>query len=106
MSFNQYSDDNPPKRGTAKKIYQALKTCGYTVQYLQYNANCWMRQLEDGWATWSCGISDKEASLECWCGYNAGGGAYLQGPSAPFAVYWLIPQQPGRLTLTESECQA
>jgi len=90
LRFKQYSDENPPKRGTAKKIYQALKARGFRVWYLQYNANCWMRRLEDGWATWSCGISDEDGlDLESWCGWTENGGAYLQGTSAPFAVIWL-----------------
>ena len=95
MRFKDYSTDNPPKRGTAKKIYQAFIECGFTVHNLHYNANCWMHNLNDGWATWACGISDATGWwIECFCGWDNERGAYLQGSSAPFHVIWLqSPQQ-------------
>lgn len=90
MSFKTYSDQNPPKRGTAKKIYDALKSKGFRIGYLRYNPNCWMRQVEDGWATWSCEIIAPDGEVfECWCGWDNDCGAYLQGNSAPFAVVFL-----------------
>lgn len=93
MRFKDYGKDNPPKRGTAKKIYQALIERGFTVHNLHYNANCWMRGTIDGWGTWACEISDATDCIECWCGWDEERGAYLQGSGAPYAVIWLQQTQ-------------
>lgn len=87
--FKTYSDANPPQRGTAAKIYEALKARGYQVEDLHYNPNNWMKSLEQGWATWACSIYDEHEHFECWCGWDEERGAYLQGNGAPFAVVWL-----------------
>jgi hypothetical protein len=89
MAFQTYSDQNPPRHGNSKRIYLALKAAGFEVRYLKYNPNCWMKRPEDGWATWSCSISDDEEELDCWCGWDKERGAYLQGTAAPFRVIWL-----------------
>lgn len=90
MRFKTYSDQNPPVRGTAKKIYRALKSKGFQIWDLHYNPNCWMRRLEDGWATWACEITAPDGEVfECWCGWDDERGAYLQGNTAPFAVVFL-----------------
>ena len=88
MHFRTYSDENPPERGTAKKIYNALKCCGFIVYDLHYNPNCWGRRSEDGWNTWACDVSSKICAGEFWCGWNEGR-AYLQSEHAPFNVVWL-----------------
>jgi len=90
--FNEYSDKNPPKRGTAKKIYQALKDHGFTVWDLHYNPNCWGQGAHLGWGTWACHISDEDGGMERWCGWYGDRGAYLRDQSAPFSVYWLTKE--------------
>lgn len=78
--FREYSDKEPPKRGTARKIYDAFKAHGYAVERLSYNANCWGQAPDQGWGTWSCEIHDGKGGLESWCGWDAESGrAYLQG---------------------------
>lgn len=85
MPFNSYSDENPPKYGTSKKIYDAFKTRNWIVHELHYNANCWGRGQLGGWGTWACSITDDDGFIECWCGWYDGR-AYLQGCTAPFWV--------------------
>ena len=91
--FKVYSDKNPPKSGTAKKIYAALKKRGFKVWDLHYNPNLWGRGAIDGWGTWACSVSDEHDSFESWCGWDEKLGAYLQGNSAPFGYFRLALQE-------------
>ncbi|MFA5151917.1 MAG: hypothetical protein WC554_05070 [Clostridia bacterium] len=56
--MNDYSDSNPPKGGTALKIYKVLKANNYTVRDLHYNPNNWGKHTEDGWGIWACDLAD------------------------------------------------
>lgn len=105
MRFKSYSDENPPRRGNAKKIYQAMKAQGFKVWDLHYNPNCWGRGAILGWGTWACHVSDGEESLECWCGWDDERGAYLQGSGAPFACFWLTAA-PNNKSLERSDSVA
>lgn len=91
--FNSYNDDNPPSGGNAAKIYRVFKLHGLKVHDLHYNANCWMKNMHDGWATWACVISGNELGYsEFWCGISNSGDVYIQSSSAPFNVVWLKAQ--------------
>jgi hypothetical protein len=69
--MNDYSDSNPPKGGTALKIYKVLKKVGYTVRDLHYNPNFWGMLPEDGWGHWACELRDGTIpeldKFEGWC---------------------------------------
>ena len=60
MAFQTYSDDNPPKRGNAKILFDAFKQAGLKVSDLHYNPNNWGRQKEDGYGTWACAVGSTE----------------------------------------------
>ena len=87
MSYQTYSDQNPPKGGTAKILFKALKAAGYSIRDLHYNPNNWGRFQEDGWGTWACGISGKHPrpSGEFWCGV-LDGVPYLQNMRGAFSA--------------------
>ena len=90
MYFKLYNDNNPPKQGTAKKIYDAFKASGFRVWDLHYNPNLWGRGKIAGWGTWACHISDKHDSIECWCGWNSEKQrAYILGTTAPYILTYL-----------------
>lgn len=81
--MNTYTDNNVPKGGNAKKIFDALNRNGFTVIDLHYNPNCWGNSTGDGWGTWSCRIrSDKSprdwGDIGIHCGLLDDGRAYLQ----------------------------
>lgn len=88
--LNTYTPENPPKRGTARRLWNALCSAGFHIEELHYNPNCWGHR-SDGWGTWAfSGYSskvniDKEGAL---CGIHEGR-AYIQGLSAPYSVVFL-----------------
>lgn len=87
--MNDYDDINPPKNGTAKRIYKAMKKAGCTVFDLHYNPNCWGNALEMGWGTWACKIRLRDGTFHTgFCGI-VHGYVYLQGNSAPFGIRYL-----------------
>ena len=82
--MNTYTQDNPPKRGNAKKIWAAMKYNDVEVTELHYNPNCWGKGKDMGWGTWACVTTEGE--------FFAGisqGSAWLQSLHAPFGVRWL-----------------
>lgn len=93
-----YSDDNPPKSGNAKKIYNALKANGWIVKDLHYNPNCWGQSSgSNGWGTWACEIWGAEYpsesrhilyETEFFCGVKDGE-VYLQYVGSGF-IAWSI----------------
>lgn len=84
--LNEYTPDNPPKRGKPKKIWDALHRAGFQISGLRYNPNCWGRGKELGWGTWAfdeignyqhgyfCGVEDDRV--------------YVQLIVAPYTRYW------------------
>lgn len=84
--MNEYSDKNPPKSGTAKRIYDVMKKNGITVHNLHYNPSCWGQGKDQGWGTWACDIVYKEvipAHFVGWCGIKSGS-VYLEQNRAPY----------------------
>lgn len=88
--MNDYSDANPPKRGTGRAIYKAMKAAGLGVSDLHYNPNCWGNKvLGLGWGTWACTvIRDDLGVLECFCGVVEGR-VYLQQNCGPYNHWFL-----------------
>ncbi len=82
--MNSYTPKNPPKRGTALKIWRELSEAGIEMLELHYNPNCFGNAKHDGWGTWACHIRIDDTYLEQWCGWN--NGAYLMKSSLPFSV--------------------
>jgi len=94
--MNHYSDDNPPKRGNAKIIYDAFKRQeGWLVKDLHYNHNCWgAASGMNGWGTWACEIWATELSYPgdlpwFFCGVKDGL-VYVQRLEAPFDALFVI----------------
>jgi hypothetical protein len=72
--MNDYSDSNPPKRGTARKIYKVLKNAGYYVYDLHYNPNNWGNNPDQGYGHWACILHncsnpDYPSPFTGWCGF-------------------------------------
>jgi hypothetical protein len=86
--MKDYSDDNPPKKGNGRKIYNALKRNGFNVSDLHYNANCWGQAPENGWGTWACAIQGRGLSGEFFCGVSDGA-VYIQRLTAPYTSFIL-----------------
>lgn len=101
--MNTYSDNNPPKSGTAKKIYDVFKKNGWKVVDLHYNENCWGRK-NHGEGSWVCnvwGIPDSwgwgaTRRTEYLCGI-VNGNVYLQQASAPFSAWDIGKVKPTRV---------
>ena len=83
--MNYYSDLKLPTRGTSKKIFDALKSAGYSIDDLHYNANLWGHAREDGWGTWVCRISEGTF----FCGVK-NGRTYLQAMQAPYNCIYIV----------------
>ncbi len=83
--MKEYNESNPPQRGTALRIWRALKRSGWTVSGLRYNPNLWGRGGVKGWGTWACEIWNERHRFDCWCGVDSQGIVYLEGPTAPYA---------------------
>ena len=86
--LHEYNDADPPRRGTATKIYTALKAAGFAVDGLRYNPNLWGRAAEDGWGTWACEVRGP-MNFAGWCGTDRVG-VFLRMSRAPYAV-WRLP---------------
>jgi len=85
--MNNYTPENPPKRGTALKIWCELSAIpGLEMLELHYNPNCWGNTPTDGWGTWACHIRIDDTYMEQWCGWD--NGAYLMKSSLPFSVFY------------------
>jgi hypothetical protein len=85
--MNIYSDQNPPKKGTALKIYQALVAEGWKVVDLHWNRPAWGNLKAMGYSTWACQIIGPDnMDWELWCGIE-GGIPYLQSSVRPFNRY-------------------
>jgi len=90
--YKQYSDVNPPKKGNAKVIYNALHRQGYYVLDLHYIPyKCMLAQVYDskGYGSWTCHICNVYIDKEYYCGCNKQGHVYVQGMTAPFLYTWL-----------------
>lgn len=81
-----YSDENPPRKGTGLKIYQALKAEGWRVEDLHYNPPAWGKLRGMGYGTWACQISGKKRYWELWCGIQ-NGVPYLESCTPPYNRY-------------------
>ncbi len=86
--MNTYSDTNPPKSGTAKKIYASMKKRGMKVRDLHYNPNNWGQNRDRGWGTWACEVVADGERFEGFCGLN-NGRIYLEMNRAPYKHYIL-----------------
>jgi hypothetical protein len=85
--MNSYSEANPPRRGTARRIWRAFEAAGFKVAELHHNPNCWGRGTLKGWGTWACKALSPEGDwFEHWC-LVRDGVLYLQGSGPPFAVW-------------------
>lgn len=93
--MNEYSDANPPKKGTAKKIYDAFKAHGWKVKDLHYNPNCWGNtDGGSGWGSWACEVHGTPygtgdiGGAYFFCGVQ-NGLVYMRQLNAPFRA-WVI----------------
>lgn len=87
--FKSYGPENPPKRGTGRKIWKAFTAVGITIWELHYNPNCWMQGLVNGWATWAGAFTVEGDYFESWCGWDEERGAYIQQPFGPYMHLWV-----------------
>lgn len=81
-----YDEQNPPRSGVGKKIFNGLKKAGFEVVDLHYNPNNWGQSKEDGWGTWACRIRGNLITGEYFCGLTNAGEIYIEGTTAPFGV--------------------
>lgn len=87
--MQQYTQDNPPRRGTARKIWRQFHDMGIVLTELHYNPNCWGKGRAQGYGTWACAINRIKSvrltivSNELFCGLN-NGAIYLQTLAAPY----------------------
>ena len=88
--MNFYFKDNPPKRGNAKKIWDALLFNGFTIYQLHYNSN--------GWGIWV--FQESIVDIGHFCGVNQGH-VYVQAMEAPYGVAWM--KMPGHKYRTAAE---
>lgn len=79
--MNRYTPQNPPRRGNARKIWNAITAAGFTIAELHYNPNLWGRAGERGWGTW--GVSFPRDQVGYWCGIDSRG-VYMEGLTAPY----------------------
>lgn len=91
--MNTYSDKNPPKSGTGKKIYSQLKDAGFDVFDLHYNENNWGNNREGGWGSWVAVISMTGSKVDdlftgaFFTGLTEDTGkAYLENTTAPYGT--------------------
>lgn len=92
--MNTYSDKNPPKVGTAKKIFTDLKKRGFTINDLHYNPNLWGLAKENGWGTWATELVFHGKRFGCFTGYakiQEKELVYLEQAIAPYSI--CIPSQ-------------
>jgi len=83
--FKSYTQENPPRRGKALKIWRELSTIPkFEMLELHYNPNCFGNAKNDGWGTWACHFRFEGDYSEQWCGWD--NGAYLMGNVLPFRV--------------------
>lgn len=85
--MNIYNEDNPPKRGTALKIWKALKAKGHRIIDLHYNPNCW-GAIHDGWGLWVVETQFRiDYTMRFWFVRVQGDRVVLQQPEAPFGMF-------------------
>ena len=88
-----YGPNNPPKCGTARKIWQALVDAGVTVLELHYNSNCWGRGKNSGYGTWAGKFSHRlfprdARQFGLWCGVDHQG-VYVEQMQAPYSRLYI-----------------
>lgn len=96
--MNFYTPENPPKHGTARKIWRTLTAEGFTILDLHYNPNLWGRGESLGWGTWAVqfnGGSDKHPGLHvpregCHAGIH-NGLVYLREMTGSYSAYFIGP---------------
>lgn len=88
--MNTYNDNNPPKSGNAKKIYDAIKAMPNSPEILDlhYNPNCWGNAPERGWGTWAVTFNWGPRHDGFWCGIDDRG-VYLEGTRAPYTRQYI-----------------
>lgn len=89
--MQSYTSTNPPRRGTARKIWEYLARCDIVVKELHYNPNCWGSRRENGWGTWACTIGGG-SSEGYWCGWRLNR-VYLQCMAGAYQIVWPEPHQ-------------
>lgn len=52
--MNSYTQNNPPKNGTARKIWAYIHRGNLRIAELHYNPNNYGNGREAGWGTWAC----------------------------------------------------
>ena len=82
--MNQYTRENPPKRGNGRKIWRALVKAGMTPLELHYNPNNFGRDYEGGYGSWACTLTASPSDFGYLCGILSDDRVYLESLSAPF----------------------
>jgi len=85
--MNQYTKENPPKRGNGRKIWKVLVDADMNPTELHYNANNWGRDREGGYGSWGCSVFIKFRQVDVLCGILDNGSVYIQELSAPYRMY-------------------
>jgi len=89
--LNSYTQENPPKRGTAKKLWRVLHANDIEIEELHYNPNCWGNAAGGGWGTWAFTGYSKRFPIDkhgAHCGVYKGQ-VYIRGMTAPYAAIFL-----------------
>jgi hypothetical protein len=93
--MNYYTQEEPPKHGSARKIWQALTRAGFSIHELHYNPNLWGQGKELGWGTWAFqadsvpqGFPFEFINIGAYAGI-IDKRVYVQSLSAPFAMLFL-----------------
>lgn len=70
--MNQYTPDNPPRRGTARRLWKELTAAGFDVAFLMYNANCWGlgKHTGDAWGSWAVDVYEHGRRVNYICGID------------------------------------
>jgi hypothetical protein len=84
--MNDYSDDNRPKNGNAKKIYNKFKEMGWEICDLHYNPNNWGNSQSQGYGTWTCELFMDKEKFVGFCGVDNNEKIYIQSNRSPFTT--------------------
>ena len=71
---NEYTPDNPPRRGNGRKIWRALERAGYRMRELHYNPGGGGANFATGIQMWGAGCFDDNGHyIELLCAADDGG---------------------------------
>ena len=93
MQLRQYTPQDAPRRGRARRIWDAFERAGMPLKDLHYNANCWGQGQRNGWGTWACETRHPvRGETLYFCGEDGEGRVYIQQASAPYGRFLVVPK--------------